>query len=86
MYNFLNSLGPRVHLVIASLIGGRVSPSGISPVAEWIENLVIFALSPRFGGFLRMELITGGGKGSLSGSGQIGSGTTAEHKYSHKNV
>jgi hypothetical protein len=74
--------------VTYSDIGGNVSPSAISPVGVWIENLFILALSaPLFGGFLRIELITGAGRGSLSGSGQIGSGTTAvsgEHRYSQR--
>jgi len=51
-----------------------------------MENLVIFYRSALFGGFFRIEEITGGGNGSLSGSGQIGDATTAEHKYSHKKV
>jgi len=71
--------------VVCSDIGG-ILPSSISPVGVKIENLRIFARSDRFGGFLRIELITGGGKGSLSGSGHNGSGTIAEQIYSQRKV
>lgn len=45
MYSFLDSLGPRTHLVTDSDKGGKFWPSSASPVGVQIENLVIFALS-----------------------------------------
>ena len=49
-----------------------------------MEKLVILARSPLFGGFLRIELIRDGGRGSLSGSGHSGEATIfliSSHKY-----
>jgi hypothetical protein len=84
MKSFLVSFGYITHLVAVSIIGGYFSFSTGSPLGVMILNLVIFVLSILLGGFLSIELIRGGGSGSLSGSGQRGSGTTDLHIYSQR--
>jgi len=82
--SFLVSFGYITHLVAVSTIGGYFSFSAGSPLGVIILNLVIFVRSVLFGGFLSIELMRGGGRGSLSGSGQMGSGTTDLQMYSQR--
>jgi hypothetical protein len=86
MYNFFDSFGPRTQRVTVSDIGGNCSPSSASPDGVQMVNLVILFLSYRLGGFFKIEVITGGGRGSLSGSGQIGSGTLFKQSHSQRKV